>query len=62
MDSVLWLPFREPAFLLHGEEVKGAPLPNLAAESRDENLALAKVWDLRSLLGLHPGPQSLQCF
>ena len=56
MDSVLWVPFREPAFLLHGQRVRGAPLPNLSAESRDENLALARVWDAKSLLRLHPGP------
>ena len=56
MDGVLWLPFPEPAFLLHGDKVRGAPLPNLAAESRDEYLKLAKVWDAKSLLRLHPGP------
>ncbi len=56
MDGVLWLPFREFAFLLHGEKVGGAPLPNLAAESRAEYLKLAKVWDAKSLLRLHPGP------
>ena len=59
MDSVLWVPFREPAFLLHGQRVRGAPLPNLSAESRDENLALARVWDAKSLLRLHPGPLNL---
>ena len=56
MDSVLWGPFREPAFLLHGQKVRGAPLPNLSAESREDNLALAKVWDAKSLLSLHPAP------
>ena len=56
MDSVLWVCFREPAFLLHGQRVRGAPLPNLSAESCDENLALARVWDAKSLLQLHPGP------
>ena len=56
MDSVLWVPFREPAFLLHGQKVRGAPLPNLSAESREDNLALAKVWDAKSLLRLHPAP------
>ena len=56
MDSVLWVPFREPAFLLHGQKVRGAPLPNLSAESREDNLALAKVWDAKSLLRLHPSP------
>ena len=56
MDSVLWIPFREPAFLLHGQKVRGAPLPNLAAESREENLVLAKVWDAKSLLRLHAAP------
>lgn len=49
MDSVLWVPFREPAFRLHGQRVRGAPLPNLSAESRDENLALARIWDAKSL-------------
>jgi len=39
MDSVLWVPFREPAFLLHGQRIRGAPLPNLSAESRDEPLS-----------------------
>ena len=56
MDSVLWVPFREPAFLLHGQKVRGAPLPNLSAESREDNLALARVWDAKSLLRLHPAP------
>ena len=55
-NSVLWLPFQEPRFLLHGEPTDGAELPSFATESKDENLRLAKVWDAKGLLRLFASP------
>ena len=61
-NSVLWLPFQEPRFLLHGEPTDGAELPSFATESKDENLRLAKVWDAKGLLRLFASPSSQATF
>ena len=55
-NSVLWLPFQEPRFLLHGGSIKGADLPSFATESEEENLRLARIWDARGLLRLYSSP------
>ena len=56
LDGVLWLPYVEPRFLLHGFSTAGAALPSFENESRDENLRLAKIWDTKGLLRLHRQP------
>ena len=56
LDGPLWLPFQEPAFLLHGLPVSEDCVPNFAAEDPDECLKLAKLWDSRGLLSLFPEP------
>ena len=56
IDGPLWLPFVEPKFLMHFEDVSHLPVPNLVHESREENLKLCKVWDSRGLLALFRGP------
>lgn len=53
LDSTLWLPFVEPAFLRHGEDVSDWPGPTFHGERRDEYLKLAKKWDGLGLLRLH---------
>ena len=52
IDGPLWLPYQEPSFLLHGFSTEGAPGPSFKGESRDENLALARIWDARGILYL----------
>ena len=52
----LWLPFVEPAFLRHGCDVSGASLPNFEGEDPEENLTLAKLWDVNGLLTLFDSP------
>ena len=54
--GALWLPFQEPAFLFHGEDVSKAHLPNFEGESYEENLKLAKVWDAKGLLKVFSSP------
>ena len=56
LDGPLWLPFQEPAFLLHGFPVSEACVPNFKTESPAECMKLAKVWDARGLLFLCPEP------
>ena len=51
LSGPLWLPFQEPRFLLHGEDVDFAAGPCFKQESRDENLKLAKLWDTKGLVG-----------
>lgn len=53
LDSTLWLPFVEPAFLLHGADVSDWPGPNFQNEDRNEYLKLARKWDSLGLLRLH---------
>ena len=49
IDGPLWLPYQEPPFLLHGLSTESAPGLNFKGESRDENIALAKIWDARGI-------------
>ena len=56
LDGVLWLPFQEPKFLLHGFPVEPGDQPCLQAERRSDCLDLAKLWDVRGLLHLSPAP------
>lgn len=56
VGGALWLPFQEPAFLFHGEDVSGAHLPNFEGESYEENLELARVWDAKGLLKVFSSP------
>ena len=56
LDGPLWLPFQEPSFLLHGQFVSSTDVPNFEAESPEECLKLAKIWDARGLLCLLPEP------
>ena len=53
LDSTLWLPFVEPAFLRHGGDVSDWPGPSFKGENRGEYLKLAKKWDSLGLLRLH---------
>ena len=52
LDGVLRLPFCEPKFLLHGLPLPESDMPNFLAETPDECLKLAKLWDVRGLLFL----------
>ena len=56
LQGVLWLPFQEPGFLLHGADTTGALLPNFNYEDPVETLKLAKIWDSRGLLHLSERP------
>ena len=56
LDSVLWLPFVEPAFLMHGFDTPADGVPNFKAEKPEDCLTLAKVWDARGLLFLAEEP------
>ena len=42
LDGPLWLPFQEPAFLLHGLPISHEDLPNFSAGNPAECLKLAK--------------------
>ena len=52
----LWLPFLEPRFLLHGLSTDSAKKPAFKFEDRNENLELAKLWDVNGLLALFDSP------
>lgn len=56
LEGVLWLPYVEPAFLLHQRSTVGLPIPSFAAESRDEYLKLARRWEELGLLRLVEKP------
>ena len=59
LSGPLWLPFQEPAILLHGGAVTWTG-PDDSREDPEENLKLAKIWDARGLLALFhecPFPQ-----
>ena len=56
LRGVLWLPFQEPLFLLHGQDTTGAALPDFKFEDPSENLRLARIWDQRGLLHLAAQP------
>eukprot|EP00435_Cladocopium_sp_Y103_P075270 s60_g55.t1 len=56
LDGVLWLPFQEPAFLLHGFPLSQHGLPNFKVEDKDECKKLALTWDAKNLLSLYAEP------
>ena len=61
-ESVLWLPYVEPAVLCHHNAVAW-PGPTFENESFEENLKLAKLWGSRGLLAFFekPHPSGLFC-
>ena len=62
LDGALWLPYQEPAFLLHGLPVPDDACPNFAAEKPEECFKLAKLWDARGLLCLWDEPVAPDMF
>eukprot|EP00435_Cladocopium_sp_Y103_P067062 s89_g29.t1 len=56
IDSTLWLPFVEPAFLQHGLPVDETCGPCFKFESRSECKKLALLWDVNGLLELFAEP------
>jgi len=56
LDSVLYLPYVEPKFLLHGEDISEMPVPVFVNDKRHEYLKLARRWDDLGLLKLVEGP------
>ena len=54
LEGPLWLPFLDPCILRHGYAVADQDLPDLLAESRDDTLDLALLWDVNGLLDLRP--------
>ena len=54
LEGPLWLPFQEPRFLLHGEDVSQCAFPSFVHE--DENLELCRLWDARGLLRFFKSP------
>lgn len=56
LDSVLYLPYVEPKFLLHGEDISEMPVPVFVNDKKQEYLKLARRWDDLGLLRLVEGP------
>jgi len=56
LEGPLWLPFQEPRFLLHGEDVSHFAFPSFVHEDEDENLELCRLWDARGLLRFFKSP------
>lgn len=56
LDGPFWLPFVEPRFLLHGQELHSSDLPSFVHENREDNLQLCKLWDARGLLSATVAP------
>ena len=56
LDSVLWLPYVEPRFLLHGLDEGAGPFPVFDYEKPEEYLKLARKWDSLGLLRLYDAP------
>ena len=56
LDSVLYLPYVEPACLLHGLRVDHLPSPNFEFEDHEEQFQLALKWDSLGLLRLVDAP------
>lgn len=56
LDSPLYLPYEEPLFLMHNEDVSHFPTPCFESEDRDEYFRLIKRWDELGLLRLHEEP------
>ena len=66
LHDELWLPFVEPLILRHGQPVDPTVGPNFAAESKEENFKLAKLWSSKGFLELSllgaPGGLSARVF
>lgn len=62
LEDTLWLPFLEPAILRH-PLMSFSDGPGFKKEKKEENLALARVWDSRGLPALfdHQHPSQLAC-
>lgn len=56
LHDALWLPYVEPRFLAHGEEIDEENIPNFAAEKETENLKLVKLWDSKGLARCFASP------
>ena len=56
LEGPLWLPYEEPAFLLHGVSTKGCPVPVFHREEKQEYWELAMRWEELGLLRLHQFP------
>ena len=55
LEGPLWLPFVEPAILLHGGSTDPTAAPTFSGEDRAENLKLAALWSAKGLLRLERG-------
>ena len=62
LNDELWLPFVEPAILRHSEPLDWVVGPNFELESKEENLALAKLWSAQGLLSLSKEGAYKGCF
>ena len=56
LDGPLWLPYVEPAVLLHGEPIQHCPVPAFHLEDEKEYWKLAVKWSEMGLLRLHREP------
>ena len=56
LDGVLWLPFQEPRFLLHGLPLDVCDLPSFQTEDPKECEKLALLWDAKNLLAVFDSP------
>ena len=62
LESILWLPFQDPAILLHHEDSRASG-PDFKHEDAAECLRLARLWDSKGLLAMfpHQHPLGLSC-
>ena len=62
LESILWLPFQDPAVLLHHDGSRALG-PDFKREDPTECLRLAKLWDSKGLLAMfhHQHPLGLSC-
>eukprot|EP00435_Cladocopium_sp_Y103_P041190 s587_g11.t1 len=56
LDGVLWLPYQDPSFLLHGFPLADCDLPSFQAEDPLECEKLALIWDAKNLLAVFEAP------
>ena len=56
LQGPFWLPYMEPRFLWHEEDIDFDEVPNFRQESRAENLKLCQLWDSKNLLRLFRSP------
>ena len=62
LHDELWLPYKEPKILQHGQPLDYGLGPDLSREDRAENLALAQKWGSQSLLVLVREPPIQETF